>query len=200
MLCTDMIPDFLAHLNNIAPLSTDCLNYLQSEVKMKVIPKGQYLLREGEVCNKLGFVYRGCLKSFILKNDKEKIIWFWLDGDFATSTKSFFEQSSSNNYIQALQDTQFLYITHAALQYVYARYPESNVVARIILQQYYVREVERAELLQQQTALEKYQYLTSNHPNLFDRITDKDIASYLGISPYRLSHLRSQLRAQQTQV
>ncbi|TDX01472.1 Crp/Fnr family transcriptional regulator [Dinghuibacter silviterrae] len=190
-----MTSDFLGYLNDIAPLSTECKAYLQTEARVKTIHKGDYLLREGEICNKLGFLQYGCLKSSIMDGDKEKVVWFWTTGDISTSTKSFFEQTPSKNFIRALEDTQFLYLTHETLQYVYIKYPESNFVARLILEKYYVREVERAELLQSQTAIDKYQYLIANHPDLLNIVPDKDIASYIGISPYRLSHLRSQLRS-----
>src|ERR1700761_3931455 len=133
--------NFLDFVDSVHPLTNEGRAYLASVIRTKDIPKGDYLLREGETCNKIGFIDKGFLKSFSTKSGRDSNIWFWFPGDMVTSTTSFFTQSPSQNYIQAISPTRYHYLTHEALEHGYKTYPETNVIARLLLQRYYVLEV-----------------------------------------------------------
>ncbi len=185
--------NFLDFLDSIHPISDDCKTYLSSVLRTKVIKKREYILREGEICNKIGFIEAGCLKSYSSKSERDSNIWFWFSGEVFTSTSSFFEQSPSRNYIQAVTQTQFYYLTHDALEHVYKTYPETNIVARILLQKYYAMEVSRMELMKGLPALQRYKFLIDKHPEVLENLNNTEIASYLDISRFRLSQIRHEL-------
>ena len=184
---------FFDFLDSIYQLSDDCKLYLASALRTRELSKGDLVLREGEICNKIGFIEKGCLKSYSTRAERDCNIWFWFTGDVATSTVSFFEQSPSNNYIQAITATRFHYLTHDVLEYAYKTYPEINVLARLLLQKYYALEVKRMELLKGSSAVDRYKFLMEKHPEVLENVTSKDIASYLDVSKFRLSQIRSEI-------
>ena len=51
-------------------------------------------------------------------------------------------------------------------------------------------------LLYRCTAMERYRWFLSRYPGLIDSISNKHIASFLGMTPVTLSRLRRQLRSQ----
>ena len=184
---------FFDFADSIYPLSDECKLYLASVLKTRELSKGDFVLRAEEVCNKIGFIDKGCLKSYSTKAERESNIWFWFAGDVVTSTVSFFEQSPSNNYIQAITATRFHYLTHDVLEYAYKAYPETNILARLLLQKYYALEVKRIELLKGSSAVDRYKFLMEKHPEVLENVTSKDIASYLDVSKFRLSQIRSEI-------
>jgi CRP-like cAMP-binding protein len=188
-----VMDNFFGFVDSVYPISGDCKKYLGSVIRNKVIEKREYILREGEICNKIGFIESGCLKSYSTKGERDSNIWFWFTGDVFTSTTSFFEQEPSRNFIQAVTRTKFWYLTHDSLEYAYKNYPETNVVARILLQKYYAMEVKRIELLKGTPALDRYKFLVERHPEILENLNSTEIASYLDISKFRLSQIRHEL-------
>jgi len=52
------------------------------------------------------------------------------------------------------------------------------------------------QVLHQYTALQRYQWFLETYPGLVDRVSNKNIASFLGMSPVTLSRLRRTMREQ----
>jgi CRP-like cAMP-binding protein len=114
-----------------------------------------------------------------------------LENDVAISVESFFCQSTSKEYIQALEETDLWYITYEELQDTYSKFPEFNLIGRIITENYYVLSEQRSACMRQQRAPERYRFLLENYPTLIQRVPSKYLASYLGITEVTLSIIKS---------
>lgn len=111
--------------------------------------------------------------------------------DVIISVESFFDQSPSTEYIQALEDTEVFYISYQELQWIYHTYLEFNFVRGVLTEYYYKQSMQRIRSLRMHRAFEKYQSLLESTPGLLQRVPSKYIASYLGISEETLSRIRS---------
>ena len=74
---------------------------------------------------------------------------------------------------------------------MYKKFPEYNLVGRVITEKYYALREDRAAALRMLTSRERYDYVAENSPELIQRVPLKYLASYLGITEVTLKRIRS---------
>lgn len=183
--------ELLNFLNSIYPLHSDTNDYLIQTLKFIEIPKKEFILRQGHICYSIYFIVQGLVRCFYIKKEKEVSSWFMKEGDVMISVESFFNQSISYESIQALEDCILYYITYDELQDVYKKFPEFNIVGRIVTEKYYQLSEQRLYSLRMQRATDRYSYLMTNHAALIQRVPSKYLASYLGVTEETLSRIRA---------
>ena len=179
--------ELLHFLESIHPMSDSLKQHLAVTLKEKHLAKKDYLLKAGHVSRNICFIAKGLLRCFYIKDDLEVCSWFMKEGDVIVSVESFFQQKPSYESIQALEDCLVYYITYDELQYTYRHYSEFNFIGRVMLEKYYVLSEQRLYSMRMQTAVERYHHLLQHFPELVQRVSTTDIASYLGVRRETLS-------------
>lgn len=183
-------------LSLIAPLSAELQNAFSSYVTENAYPKKHLLLKAGHVAKRIYFINEGFARAFYFtKNIKECTSWFMGQGDLMISVYSFFTQQPAAENIELLEDSVIQSMTWGQLQSIYADFKEFNYIGRIITEKYYIQSEERAILLRTLTAKERYEFLLNSHPDIFQKASLGQIASYLGISQETLSRVRGRQKA-----
>jgi CRP/FNR family transcriptional regulator, anaerobic regulatory protein len=183
------IENVLSALQKIIPFSMELQEALLSTLKSKTFKKKDYLLTEGKVCNHIYFIESGMVRSFYLKDGKEICSWFMKEGDVIISVRSFFSRTPSNEYLQALENTMVHYVHYNELNEIYQRFPEFNIVGRILTEKYYQLSEERLYSMRKQSASERFEFLLKYHPEISQRVPRGHIASYLGVTLETLSRI-----------
>ena len=181
-----MVHDFIA---DIIPLSGELRERLDSILKMKVFGRKEFLLREGQVCDKIYFVEKGLVRLYYLKDGVEICSGLLLEGGFMISVESFFRKQKSYEFMQAVEETTVYYILFEELEALYKDFTEFNIVGRKLITEYYIRSEERNYILRRLSAREKFRHFQELFGANTVRIPRKDIASYLGINLETLSRL-----------
>jgi len=178
-------------LNSIYPMSKELSDYLNSVIKSLELPKKEYLLKAGRVCENVYFISKGLVRCFYAKDGVEVCNWFMKEGDVIFSVKSFYTQTPSNESIQVLENAAFYYISYQELQYIYKTFIEFNYIRGVLTERYYLLSEERIYSMRMQRAHERYNYIKENHAELINRVPNKYIASYLGITEETFSRIRA---------
>ena len=153
------------------------------------------LLREGDICKYQSFVVKGCLKTYYLDEmGLEHIIDFSIEEWWADDLFSFLTQTASKSNIQAIEDTDILQISKADLELLYQKVPKFERFFRILFQNAYIAQKEQINLALSASARERYLLFIQKKPYAEKRFSQKDIASYLGVTPQFLSTLKRKLR------
>jgi CRP/FNR family transcriptional regulator, anaerobic regulatory protein len=181
----------LQFLNSVYPLSPQLLDYLERNLKTRDLPRKAYLLRAGHICRQVYFVQKGLLRCYYEKDGHEISSWFMKEGDIMISVESFYQQRSSYESIQALEESTLHYLEYNELQHLYRQYPEFNYIGRVLTEKYYCLSERRLYAIRMQRAQERYDYLLEHHPELVLRVPAKYLASYLGITEVTMSKIRS---------
>jgi len=183
-------------LSLIAPLSAELQEAFSNYVTEDSYPKKHLLLKEGQVAKRIYFIKEGFARAFYFtKNTKECTAWFMGQGDLMISVYSFFTQQAAVENIELLEDSIIQSMTWRQLQAIYADFKDFNYIGRIITEKYYIQSEERAILLRTLTAKERYELLLNSHPNIVQKASLGQIASFLGISQETLSRVRGKQRA-----
>ena len=162
--------------------------FLQKEVK-----KRTWLLHAGETNRYIYFVKRGCLRMFYTdQSGEDHIIGFYPENWWACDIVSFFNAKPSANAIQALEDSEVYYISLPQLENLFQTIPKFERFFRILNQNGFELDQRRITSQLYKTAEERYLEFRKRHPGLEQRIAQKHIASYLGITPAFLSMMRKE--------
>jgi CRP-like cAMP-binding protein len=175
-------------------LTTEEVEFFTSLLKSKFLANGEFLLREGDICKYESFVIKGCLKTYYLdENGFEHIIDFSIEEWWADDLYSLLTQTASKSNIKAIEDTEILQIGKTDLELLYQKIPKFERFFRILFQNAYITQREQINQALSASAEERYLLFLKKKPYAEKRFAQKDIASYLGVTPQFLSTLKKKL-------
>lgn len=184
----------IQNIENHVRLDAAEAELLLSLFQPKVLKRKAFLLRQGEVCRSESFIVKGCVKVYSLdENGFEHILMFGIEGWWVGDLFSFLTGRESRYHIEALEDTELLQITKPDLDQLYEQVPKMERFFRILLQNAFIAHMERINQSLSLDAAGRYQQFISNYPAFGQRIPQKQIAAYLGITPVFLSMLRKKM-------
>lgn len=156
------------------------------------LKKKDYLLVAGDVCDFQAFVVTGCCKVFFLDHlGQEHIIYFAVEDWWLADLESYHTNTPSKFYIQALEDCELLRISREVKEPLYTEIPVLERIYRLMLGQECVALQRRVMNKLSMDAAMEYEDFCKRYPSLLQRLTNIQIASYLGISQEFLSKIRS---------
>ena len=169
------------------------LEDIVSKFKKKKVKKNELLLVAGEVCKDLIFVQSGCLRLYYLQEDVEVSVWFALRHSSAIEIYSFISETPTNNYLQAIEESEILYLPKSALNKLYETHPKMQEMMRKFWEDVILHLLERFTALQRDSAEQRYLDLL-NKPELLQTIPQKYLASFIGVTPTSLSRIKKNIR------
>ncbi|WP_127138088.1 Crp/Fnr family transcriptional regulator [Flagellimonas oceanensis] len=184
---------FLELLNEQYRLENEQIKILLNAFEKVDIQKSEFLLLAGNVARKVYLVDKGVIRVFSDDGNQESTRRIAFENEFATSFDSFINQTPSSESIQALEEG-ILY----ELSYINVRKLNETVPA---WRAFYINRIEQAftlhygriEAFQSMTAKERYDALISQRPQMIARLSNKVLASYLGITQESLSRIKSKV-------
>src|ERR1700742_969431 len=90
-------------LQEIYPLPDALVKQLFAIMKIRRLEWKEILLREGDICKNIYFIRKGLIRCYYLVQDKEVNAWFLKEGDTIVAVDSFYDQTPTKEYIQALE-------------------------------------------------------------------------------------------------
>lgn len=190
-------PDFKPILQAVArhiDLTDAEKDYFISMLEYRKLKRRHLLLREGEVCHSSTFVLSGCLRGFTVdKNGFEHVLNFAPEGWWIADMYSFISQQAGILNIESLEETQVLLLAKNRQDVLFAEVPKFERFFRILIENSLVANQQRLLNNLSLTAQERYQYFLKQYPSLINRLPQKHLAAYLGITPEFFSKMRNDL-------
>jgi CRP/FNR family transcriptional regulator, anaerobic regulatory protein len=188
------IEPLLDYFEGLIPLNAEEKELVTQKFHPRLYRKRQYASQEGNVSNQLYFVVRGCLKMYKIDDQGNvHLLQFAAENYWITDLGSFYSEKPSELNIDALEDTMVLQISHDDLISLYTQAPKFHRIFRVLIENSFVGLQKRLLQTISSTADERYQYFLETYPHLANRLSQTQIASFLGITPEFLSRLRNKL-------
>lgn len=189
----------LNHVSRHIALSSEEAARFYSLLEFKTIPRKSLVLKTGVPCTVISYVNSGALRAFYTgEDDKESTIMFAIADWWITDMHSFVNQTPAMVSIEAIEDCSLAQLSKANLEKLFVEIPKFERLFRIMMQNAYIREQLRVLQNLSQPAEVRYENFIQKYPQISNRVTQKQIASYLGITPEFLSALRKSRATKKT--
>ena len=171
----------------------DELTLLQSTFRYKEYRKHQYILQQGDVCRYKSFIIRGLTRTYdVDEKGQEHVLLFGAEDWWVVDLYSFLSGKPTSYNIDCLENTEVLQISRQSLDVLYAKIPKLNEYFRLLLQNAFISLSQRMVASLSRPAIERYDEFVAAFPHIEQRISNNQIASFLGVTPQSLSRLRKQ--------
>ena len=173
-------------------LSDAEMEHITSKFKSKTIKKNDFSLKQGDTCKDLVFVQKGCLRLYYLKDDIEVSVWFAFPNSSAIEIYSFISENPSDYFLEAIEDSEVLYLTKTELHKLYQQQHKMQEMMRNFWEDVILNLINRFTALQKDSAEQRYLDLLKK-PDYMNTIPQKYLASFIGVTPTSLSRIRKQI-------
>jgi CRP-like cAMP-binding protein len=156
------------------------------------------LLNSGSICKHSYFVNSGILRSFnINDNIVEHVLSFACQGWWIGDMYSLLSQRPGNLFIEVLEDAEVVLLSKENQEILYREIPKLERFFRILTENSLVANQERLMDNLSLTAEERFEKFCKKYPTLIQKIAQKQIASYIGVTPEFYSKMKSRLLKKQ---
>ncbi|WP_313806499.1 Crp/Fnr family transcriptional regulator [Flavobacterium sp.] len=152
------------------------------------------LLKEGEICTHSFFVTKGILRSYnIDENGVEHVVSFACPGWWIADMYSFLSQRPGQLYIEVNEEAEVLLMSKENQDKLYIDVPKMERFFRILIENSLVAHQQRLIDNLSFTAEARYDKFLKKFKDLAHCIPQKQIASYIGVTPEFFSKMKARL-------
>lgn len=188
-----MFKKYIEFINQYAPPSQEELDYIKQHVPIKPYKKNQIIFKEGEISTTIYFILEGCVRLFYNSDGIDKTAFFYTEGKFICAGESYtFGTPAIENY-QAIEDSVLMHFHKDTVDEILKRFPNFELVARYAVEDELISSQKIIASFITKSPEERYLDLLKTHRDLFLRVPQQYIASYLGVSPETLSRIKKRV-------
>lgn len=184
---------FVDYFSRISPLSNEEAEAITESMQTKTYKKGEYLLREGQFSVKTYFILEGCVREYILTEGEEKTTNFITEEQWAISLNSFTPNKAATHNWICVEDTTVVVGDEEQGQALFQRFPRFETISRTIMEKAFAEQRQALASYYTDSPEQRYLKLLKTRPNLFQRIPQYHLASYIGVKPESLSRIRKRI-------
>jgi len=172
-------------------LTEEELQLTMSGYKPLSLKTNDFFLKEGQICNYIGFVKNGLLRAYIFDDFANEITTaFYPEGSLIISFDSFNNRVPAKENIRALEDTALMVISFEKQKKLYKLVPAWNQICKDLADANSREMMERTKQFQTMSATERYRKFCAENPSVLQRVNLGHIASYIGVNIATLSRIR----------
>ncbi len=181
------------YCNATVPLTNEELKFIDHYFEPIELKKKEFLLQNGTVCNNIGFIAAGSIRHFHIKDGIEKTCDISFENAWVTDFQSFTSGTLAIMNLQAMENALVFIIKKEQLYKLYNECSKYETIGRLMAEQVAQRATAIAMSLSADKPEERFRNLIKKQPDLFQRVPQKYIANFLGVSPESLSRIRNRI-------
>lgn len=182
---------FETYIRQHATLTVAELDLVLQAADSMHVPKGDYVLRQGQVCRHKIFIAKGLLRMFGTAADgSEHVLQFTTENGWTLDVESYDKQTPAQYSIAAVEATELLRWPKPAFDRLLAEIPALRAFAQQLVSRNIYNSPHRLLSALSATPEEKYSDFLRKSPDLLARLPLHMVASYLGMSLKTLTRIR----------
>ncbi|NOU58522.1 Crp/Fnr family transcriptional regulator [Marinifilum caeruleilacunae] len=183
----------IEHIKQYAPLNDEAIELLCKSVSKRVFKRNDIIFSEGKISDEIYLLTKGCVRLFYNVDGTDKTAFFYTEGQFICAGESYtFNIPAIENY-QAIEETELYVFTKAKIEELLGKMPEMEIIARIATENELITYQKLVASFVCKSAEERYVDLLNTQGDLFQRVPQQYIASFLGVSPETLSRIKNRV-------
>lgn len=167
---------------------------IQTEGARRTLEKGKQIFGQGESNTSLYFVQSGLLKAYYTNSDGKVLIKSFIQPSSVIGSVNAFRMGGESTFsLVCIEQSTLVEISYALIK----RHSEESLeIANSVidlLMQFAMKKEQREYELLCLSAEERYRLILKSTPELLGRVTQNDLAHYLGITPVGLSRIKKRV-------
>jgi CRP-like cAMP-binding protein len=184
----------IQNISKIISLTPEEEAIFLSKIETKKFKSKSILLSSGEIADSSYFVNSGLLRSFnINDNIVEHVLSFACEGWWIGDMYSLISQKPGYLFIEVLEDAEVVLLSKENQEVLYQEIPKLERFFRILTENSLVAHQERLMDNLSLSAEERFDKFCKRYPTIIQRVPQKQIASYIGVTPEFFSKMKSRL-------
>lgn len=180
-------------IQNMINISEDELARFLKYCHVIQVKKNEVLSVPDKIPDHIFFINKGLLRVFLYDaKGNDQTIHFALENNFICDYANFILKRASSYYLQATEKTEVVVLPRAAIEWGYTNLQEGEKLGRLIAEYYFIYQDERIKNNYVRSPKERYDTISHIFPDIHNRVSQRHIASYLGITPIHLSRLKKE--------
>ena len=188
-----MLKAFREYFDNYSSLNDEEWQAIRNEISIIKLKKGDHFISSGEISHKIGLIVKGCMRYYYIKNGDEITGEFWREREVVGSYESMFLEQPSTQNIEAIEPVTLLVLDYMHLRKLFARHHKIESICRRILEELLAESQARIASYIMDSPEERYLKLNDQMPGILNRVPQKYIASFIGVTPVSLSRIRKRI-------
>ena len=186
--------NILGNIGKYVSLTQEETEKLISIIRIKKIKKRELIDRPSQVCNYRNSIEKGAFRSYYIDNEgKEHTVQIAIEDWFVSDFYSYITQTPATLFVEALENSIILQMTYDDIEGLCKEIHALSEYFRITTERAFAFSRKRALSNLSLTAEERFLELEQRYPNIVNRVPQKVIASYLGMTPEFMSKVRKNL-------
>ena len=181
------------YFSQITTLSKEEERALAEGMVVTNIKKDTFLIKEGQTSLDTYFVLEGCLRQYCLIEGEEKTTNFFTEGQWVISLTGLTQDKPSFYNLVCMEDTALVIGNEQQAQALFKKFPRFETLARIVVEKSFAEQHQLMTSYQTDTPEQRYLKLLETRPDLFQRVSQYHMASYIGVKPESLSRIRKRI-------
>ncbi|MFB9077014.1 Crp/Fnr family transcriptional regulator [Flavobacterium procerum] len=180
------------HIQKFINLDSSEIDSIESRLTISQIKRKNHVLEEGQICNTMYFIVKGCMRQYIINaKGTEQTLQFGVENWWITDYLSYHNHTPSHFYIQAVETTEVIAIDKSVLESLLDEIPKLEKYFRIVAQKAFGAAQMRIKFLFTMSAEERYNHFKNQQPDFVQRVPQYMLASYLDFSAEFMSKIRA---------
>ena len=186
----------IRRLNEYLPLEKVEMDFLRETIPVRDYKKGELLLENGQVSEEFFFIISGCVRMYYTVEGEEKTAFFYTEDTFVSSYQSFIHQTPAQHSLQCIEPCQLALITQEVAMAILEQFPKFETLTRMAMEEELATYQEIVASYIILTPLQRYIRLLDTRPDLVTRVSQRTLATFIGVTPESLSRIRKRIRDQ----
>ena len=182
------------HYNEITHFTKEEFDQIVELASISTVKKGELLFKQGTIPKYGGYIIRGAVRYFHTDSDRKEITTgFQFEDDCFGDMRSILFNEPAKLSLQAIEDITIGRLDKSHYLYLFDHCKPFAKVMLLALEKSYNDLVgETIERIDRE-AEDRYVKMLNQYPHILQRVSQRHIASYLGIKPQSLSRIRKNI-------
>ncbi len=189
-----MVKVLREYLSRFIELTDEDLEEIGGIAELRTYDKKVRLVNVGEQEQYFNFIVKGLARKFFCRGEEEIITQLAVEGELISSSVSFLSGEESHYIVETIEPTTFLSFSKANIENLYEKDRKWQRLGRLIITDLFLQKENWDLERMLYSTQERFVRFVSTHSNLFQRVPQKYLASYLNIQPETFSRLKHLLR------